>query len=311
MTSEDTTSFRRYLVTFALIVVGGVALVGGFCYWVDPFGIFGMNSVGIYSSADRESKAQFYGRGDYDAVLLGNSKAAMIPASEIDGHTFFSATFGGAMPEELFYFADRHLEEGELAIVLFDIWSYGTEAPIKEDPFATRGVQEYLDRLFSLHAFDESVKTLRRHYKGEQPAFAPDGSFIAQRWIETKDAPNAALYKAELNAHERWFNEFELSDERLRMIDRLARALKAQGYHPVAVIAPMHVESLKRLEGTPAQEAMDLWKQEINRAFPEVIDLMDSKYSTPENYFPADPTHFRPETGVSMINDEVMSVERY
>ncbi|GHC03969.1 hypothetical protein [Cerasicoccus arenae] len=301
--------FRRYLITLAIIILGGIAAVGGFNYWTDAYGIFGVNHLGIYASADRESKAQAYQKGDFNAVIMGNSKAAMIPAAALNKYDFFSATFGGAMPEELYYFADRYVDHGEVAIVLLDFWSFRDEFPIKEDPFAPPTLTETLDKLFSINTLDESIKTLRRNIQGEPPAFSPDGSFIAHRWIISKSTPNDILAQREFNEHARWFADFSISPDRMTYITRLAEYLRGRGIWTVAVLAPMHEHSLELMEGTPAAEQLEEWKARIEDIFPTTVDLIDSQYSAPENFFPADPTHFTPKAGVKMINDSVLPVK--
>lgn len=306
--SDRPKAFGRYLIVLGVIVLGGMAAVGGFNYWVDAYGAFGVNHLGIYASADRESKATAYQQGDFDAVIMGNSKAAMIPAAELNKFDFFSATFGGAMPEELYYFADRHIEDVKVAIILLDFWSFRDELPVKDDPFTPPSFVEKLDLLFSMRALDESIKTVRRNLAGEPPAFAEDGSFIAKRWIISKSTPNDLLAQKEFDEHERWFNDFTLSPDRMTAVTRLAQHLRDRGTWTVAVLAPMHEDSLKLMEGTEAAAILPEWKERIEEAFPYTVDLIDSKYSSPEYFFPADPTHFTPEAGVKMINEEVLPI---
>lgn len=305
---ERAKDFRRYMIVLGAIVLGGIVAVGGFNYWVDAYGAFGVNQLGIYASADRESKAAAYRQGDFNAVIMGNSKAAMIPAAELDKFNFFSATFGGAMPEELYYFADRHINDIKVAVIVLDFWSFRDELPVKEDPFTPPGFTEKLEMLFSMRALDESFKTLRRNIAGEPPAFAPDGSFIARRWIVSKSTPNALLAQKEFDEHARWFNDFELSPDRMTAITRLAEQLRGRGTWVVAVLAPMHEHSLELMEGTPAEQILPQWKARIQEIFPYTVDLIDSEYSKPAYFFPADPTHFTPEAGVLMINKEVLPI---
>ncbi|MGE9296666.1 MAG: hypothetical protein ACQKBV_10295 [Puniceicoccales bacterium] len=299
-------SFRRYLLAFALMAGGGLLLVGCFNFFIDPYGVFGMNTLGIYASADRESKPMAYARGDFDAVIMGNSKAAMIPAARLRNHRFFSATFGGAMPEELYYFAERNIHDADLAIVMLDFWSFRSDPPVRYDPFAPQSFAQVVEKLLSITAVEDSIKTLRRKVSGEQPAFAPDGSFIAERWIESKSQPNDILRKLEFREHARWFVDYEPSPERMAYLEKLADLFRERGIPVVVVLAPMHEESLALMDGTPAAEIESRWKSKVRALFPQTIDLIDSGYSAPENFFPADPTHFRPEVGVEMINREVL-----
>lgn len=308
--AETLHPFRRYLIVLGLIILGGMALAAGFNYIVDPYGMFGMNQLGIYASADRESKPQAYQQGDFDAIIMGNSKAAMIPAARLKEHDFFSATFGGAMPEELYFFTERYVDEADIVVVLLDFWSFRDELPLKPDPFTPPTIPEVLEKLFSIQALDESIKTVRRSAQGEPPAFAPDGSFIAHRWIVSKSTPNEILADREFREHARWFEDFTIMPDRMTYITRLAEHLRERGIYTVAVLAPMHEHSLELMAGTPAAEILPEWKARIQEIFPNNIDLIDSQYSAPEYFFPADPTHFTPEAGVEMINRQVLSLKR-
>jgi len=306
--AERSRDFRRYVIFLGILILGGIAGVGGFNYWVDAYGVFGMNSLGIYASADRESKAHAYKTGDFNAVIMGNSKAAMIPAAELGKFNFFSATFGGAMPEELYYFTDRYIEDVRVAVVVLDFWSFRDEVPIKDDPFTPPTFVEKLELLFSMKALDESIKTVRRSAAGEPPAFAPDGSFIAKRWIISKSTPNDLLAQKEFDEHARWFADFEISPDRMTAMKRLADHMRGRGTWVVAVLAPMHEQSLALMEGTPAAEVLPEWKARIEEIFPYTVDLIDSEFSSPDHFFPADPTHFTPETGVEMINEVALPI---
>jgi len=292
-----------------MVAGGGLLLTGALNLVIDPYGVFGVNFLGVYASADRESKPMAYARGDFDAVLMGNSKAAMIPASQLNGHHFFSATFGGAMPEELYFFAERHIDKAELAVVLLDFWSFREDPPLRPDPFAPPGTGQVAEKLFSLAALEESFKALRRRATGEQPAFAQDGSFIAERWIESKSAPNPIWREVEFQEHARWFAGYQASPERMEYLQRLAETFEARDIPVVVVLAPMHEHSLELMRGTEAAKALPAWKSRVRALFPNTIDLIDSEYSADENFFPADPTHFRPEVGAEMINETVLSAK--
>jgi len=304
--NKTSQSFRQYLIAFAWLTGGGLGLVGALNFIVDPYGVFGMNSVGIYASADRESKPRAYARSNANAVLMGNSKAAMIPARALNGYDFFSATFGGAMPEELYFFARREIQDADLVIVMLDFWSFQKDPPLRDDAFAPPSFSTTANRLFSLSATEESIKALRRHASGEQPAFAPDGSFIAERWIQSKSQPNEILSEAEFREHARWFATYGPSPERMAYLEQLAEVLDYRDIPAVAVLAPMHTRSLALMRGTAAEAELPAWKARVREIFPQTIDLIDSDYSSPTNFFPADPTHFRPEVGVRMLNETVL-----
>ena len=93
------TSPRRFVI-LALGLAGGlVATIGLFNYFVDPYGLFGQNRLGIHISAEREFKPSQVQRYPHDALVLGTSRMAMIPVDDLKGFRFFNAGFGGGTAE--------------------------------------------------------------------------------------------------------------------------------------------------------------------------------------------------------------------
>jgi len=54
-----------------------------------------------------------------------------------------------------------------------------------------------------------------------------------------------------------------------------------------------------------AQQARD-WTDQVRQLFPTTIDLSSSEYSAPENFFAADPVHYKPAAGVRFMQNEVL-----
>ncbi|WP_309398266.1 hypothetical protein [Cerasicoccus maritimus] len=306
--SEHKKTFGKYLATLAIVIVTGLLLDGGINYFIDPYGIFGQNSLGIYTSQDRHTKPPLYQQGNFNAVLLGNSKPGMIPTEKVKGYNVFNASFGGATPEELYYFADHYIDSGDVAILMLDFWSFRETEPLKPDPFQPPGFTETLDHIFSIQSLDDSIKTIRRNLQGSDPTFARNGAFIANRWFVQKSTPNPVMAEREFNKHAEWFKDFAVLPERMTYLAQLAEFLHGRGMVAIVVFTPMHEQSLELIEDADIQPVVDQWKADVKALFPYTIDLMDSKYSKPDKFFAADPTHFLPQTGVDMLNHDVLPV---
>ncbi|WP_309387828.1 hypothetical protein [Cerasicoccus frondis] len=304
--SELQTTFGKYLIILLSVVLGGLLIVGGLNFYIDPYGIFGNNTLGIYTSQGRESKPQLYRKGEFDAILIGNSKPGMIPTSLIDEYDFFNASLGGATPEEIYFFTKRFVDRAEVAIVMLDFWAFRENVPLKEDPFQPPTFAETMDQLFSMNSLDDSIKTIRRNLQGSEPTYADDGAFIATRWIIQKSTPNEVMAQRELNLHAEWFADFAVMPERMTYLEELTDYLRGRGVVAIAVLAPMHVKSLQLMDEANISAAIDKWKAEVMSMFPITVDLIDSKYSDAEYFFAADPTHFTPDAGVQMIKEEVL-----
>ena len=102
-----TLSARRFVLLVlgtSFAVAGGLALLN---YVVDPYNRFGHNRLGVYISAERESKSMQVRHYSHNALLLGNSRMAMVPADRLNGFHFFNGAFGGGTAEEAYYFAPQ------------------------------------------------------------------------------------------------------------------------------------------------------------------------------------------------------------
>jgi hypothetical protein len=86
-------SFRRYTCFLLSCLFGGLAALGALTYSIDPYGIFGNNTLGIYISAEREAKTMMVHEYPHDVLLLGNSKSALVAVGGVkDSYCFPVAT---------------------------------------------------------------------------------------------------------------------------------------------------------------------------------------------------------------------------
>ncbi len=304
--TEDHKAFSRYLLVLVAVWLGILLIIGLFNLLVDPYGVFGTNRIGIYINADRESKAGAIKRFDYDAVLMGTSKAAMINTSQLEGYTFFSVTFGGATIEELYAFADRHVHDAKLAVLALDLGMFGENPPFRENAFTPLKPGDYLTYLFSTSVLEASFRTLRRHLQGRAPSFRPDGSYITDRWAADKDTPNPVVLEREFSNEAISYQNFRLSPERLQVLHDFQALLESRNARVVIVINPLHERSILILRESPAWPRFLEWKAYLQSLSPNVIDLSDSAYSESANFFHTDPVHFRSEVGVEWMNSKVL-----
>jgi hypothetical protein len=300
--------FKPYLRTLTLVFVVLTASVVALNYFVDPYDVFGRNRLGIYVAADRQSKPAMIGRFPHDAVLMGTSKAAMVDTTQLEGWRFFSATFGGARVEELYYFAENHLHAAKLVVIALDYGMFADTFPIiAEDPFRNRGVSFYFPYLVELGMARDSIQTISRHLRKRTESFRPDGSFIADKWTAAKSVPNPALLEQLFALERASYEKMNFSEERMRYLEKLRDVLDSRGIPAVVVINPLHERSVKLLRASQQAPLVEAWQQRVRALFPETVDLMDSRYSAAGNFFAADPVHFKPATGVEFLNREVLA----
>lgn len=297
----------RYIAIFSAccgLAIGGVA---GLNYLVDPYDVFGRNRLGVYVAADRESRPAFLKRFPHDAVLMGNSKAAMIDTTQLQGYRFFSATFGGATIEELYFFARNYVKDAKLVVIALDFGMFSVKQPVTAtDPFADREWSFYAPFLLSLSTLADSVQTISRYLRGKSPAFRPDGSYIAEKWAATKDVPNASVLEHAFAQEEKGYQSMQFSEQKLDKLRDLALLLEKRQIPVIAVVNPLHERSLALLRGSPAGKEAERWVRKVRQVFPVTVDLRDTKYARPEHFFAADPVHYKPASGVEFMQNDVL-----
>ena len=296
-------------------LAGGVCiLIGLLNLVVDPYNRFGLNRLGVYISAERECKATEVRRFPHNALLIGNSRIAMIPVKDLNGFRFFNAALGGATAEEVYYFLE-HFADKE-AVVVLSVELGQTDPPSRAgDLFAPPTWTATLDNLLNLRTAEYSVRTVWSHFAGKTPALAADGSFDTKPWFDAWDQPNPAHrdlvlkqmsdgYASTNSASSPNFN----FKERMTFYTRIAECLNRRGIPCVVVIPPPHEAIAAHIRASGSLDKFQRWRRDLDSIFPLVVDLSMSPYGAADNFFKADPVHFKPDVGVQMLNAEVIPV---
>jgi hypothetical protein len=299
---------RRFVI-LALGIAGVlVATIGLFNYFVDPYDLYGHNRLGIYISAEREFKASQVKRYPHDALLMGNSRMAMIPVRGLQDFKFFNAGFGGGTAEEAYYFLYHFAHQQKLVILGVELAQADPIAP-QGDIFAPRTLTSVLNNLLNLKTVEYSVRTIYSHITGVPVTLEADGSFDAKPWFDRWDKPDPAHLAFIVKELERGYWNFT-GNSKLPMTfySKIAECLRERGITCVVVIPPLYEEVAKRLRDPDAAAKYDGWRSRLRAIFPLVVDLSVSSYCAEENYFKDDPVHFKPDVGVRMLNAEVIPI---
>jgi hypothetical protein len=300
----------RHFVLLTLAVAG--AICGGFGllnYLVDPFNRYGCNRLGVYVAAERESKPTDVRRYPHNALLMGNSRMAMIPVQPVNGFRFFNAGFGGGTAAEAYHFLDHYATNLELVVLGIELGQYAG-ASSEPDIFAPPGWHWTLNNLLNVKTVESSVQTIAGHLSGDPPTLRVDGSFDAQRWFEVFDRPNPAVLEFHLERMKRGCIAFTgPAPGGMVIYARTAQLLRQRRITGVVLIPPFHEAVAKAIQNTPsAMAGYQAWRRELDAIFPDVVDLSLGPYCAAENFFQTDPVHFKPEAGVRMLNQEVIPV---
>ena len=287
----------------AVGLAGGLALVN---YLVDPYDRYGLNRLGVYICAERESKATEIRRYPHNALLLGNSRMAGVAPRELQGFSFFNGTFAGATAEEIFYFVSHFATNISLVVLSVDLGTCDPAEP-KGDTFSLPSCRAILDNLLNLQTLEYSLRTITDHLAGQPKPNGPDGWYDMQNWFKGADRDNPALRDYTLEFMKRGCEAFPTpAPEQLSFYRRLAACLRQRGITCVVIIPPLHEAVARHLRSLPNLPAYQAWRRELDAIFPNVVDLSFSSYGAADNYFKTDPVHFRPAVGVRMLNTEVI-----
>jgi hypothetical protein len=296
--------FLRRFLGIALWIVAATVAVS---LVVDPWNRFGLNRLGVFISASREFKLTEAARFPHDALLVGNSRTAMLPAAELKGAKFFNGAFEGASLGEIRLFLERHLHGQKLVVLNLDPYTLGPESDrIPTEAFAAPGPRVLGGYLASLKALEYSAKTIGSGLSGKPRRYLPDGTTASEEWKRQRDVDDVPWQQSQLKTQQERLAGFRFDPKRveeLRAIDALVRQRSAT---LVLYLSPVHEDLWPALS---SEQAGDEWvkaTKAVKDVFTNVVDLTHSAYSARTNYYKTDPVHFYPEVGIRFLNSEVL-----
>lgn len=303
--SDPTGRPRRYVLCLLAISAGFLFVLGALNYWVDPYDRFGNNRLGVFISAERKAKPVLLQRYLHNALIIGDSKAAMIPAGQVNGFRFFNAAFAGASLEEEYYCIEHFAHDQKLVVLEAD-YLQGDPPTNEGDIFAPAGFSSTLEFLLGSKTVEYSVRTIAEHLAGTPASLLPDGSSDTTGWFNLYDHEDRAAHGWQLARLESVFDH--TSSVRTTWYSRIAGVLRQRKIPCVVFVPPLHQELLDHLKTDAHQKVLNKWKSELHKNFPYVVDLSSGPYSSPENFFKTDPYHFKPDTAIRLMNEKVIPV---
>jgi hypothetical protein len=308
-TSENTFRARRFV--WIILGVVGVTLCGitGLNLLVDPYNLYGLNRLGVYISAARENKSTQIKRFPHNALVVGNSHMAFIPVDKLRDFHFFNGAFAGATDEEVYYFLRHHAQKEDLVILGVDLGQMDPPAPAG-DEFKPASFADVTDNLLSVKTLEYSFRTIIDHLDGQIPSFAPDGSAEMETWFRLYDHENPNYKKWQMDElRQEYLGSTNSVGGPLLYYQKIAALLRERHIPCVVCVPPLHETLAAEIKASPAALAgFQAWQMKLKAIFPNVVDLAFSPYGKAENYFKSDSGHFKPDTGVLLLNVEVIPV---
>jgi hypothetical protein len=297
--------FTLVMLSATALFVGGPALMN---YAVDPYDRFGNNRLGIYISAEREMKSTEVRRYPHTALFVGNSRMAAIPASRLNGLRWFNGAFSAANAEDIYWFLHHSAERQEIVVLGIDL---GAKDPtiLNGDIFRRGNWSADAEHLVNLQTVEYSFKTLSSHLAGKLSHYSADGSLTELDFGNPAKPQDAATAKAHLATFNNYMADVVLKPPRsLSYYRKIAETLRARKIPCVVVMPPMHEEVVRQIETLHLEKETKAWLDEVSAIFPNVVNLTSSRYSAAENFYAWDPVHYKSETGVRFMNEEVLPV---
>ena len=288
-------------------LAGGVILLTGLInYFTDPNAYFGRNSLGYYTSAERQFKLLGLQRHPQNAVLLGNSKAALADTALVHGpYPFFNAGVGGALAEDVADVSQHIPATVPLVVLALEYGQFGNSRPYGgrlPPPFTWH---DWLTNLLSGQVLVDSVKSVASAALKLPPTYLPDGNFVTTGWYAHYDLNDPAGHAQVVAIREAQIRGFELVPERLALLPKLKTTLAAHPHYLVYII-PVEAEEMASLRRLGLRPVYDAWVQRVREVFPDVVDLTDTPYADPKNFFHLDIMHPYPNISAQMIQQEVL-----
>lgn len=299
---------RNYVVRALGLACSVVGIIAVLNLLVDPYNRYGFNRLGVYISAERECKATFAQRFEREVLLVGNSRMVGMAPQALREFRFFNGAFAGASSEEIFYFLEHFARQEKAVVIGIDAGtSDPRESERKGDIFAAPTLEGRMQNLLSLKTTEYSVRTIREALGPHPQPIGRDGEVPVADWIITASRDDPAAARLVIERMRRKWDEFECPSEREMMFYRRIRALlQERGIACIVLVPPMHEEVAAYVNGIPARQQLDRWYGMLRATFENVVDLAVSTYSSRTNFYPADPLHFKPATGIQILNADVI-----
>jgi hypothetical protein len=316
---------HRLLLSWLAAVAVTAAVPAAFVASVDPFGYFGTNTVGYYYSSERQFKQHLIRTANYNALVLGDSRIAFTNPSliKMPAYRFLNAGIGGSsFGEQMEMLVNSKLNDLDLVVFGLTYKSLSVHGNCSEDLDAEASLWDPIRYSASWTQSWYAISALWARHTGERPYYHPDGTRDSTR----QDATDATLTERQPNYWRVIFHDAigldRLYEERpfgiawiddcLRLLERAKAMSERHGFRIIIVFLPLNRDLLNQFD-------FKAWlsSEQSKRAFaqlrgiiPHVFNFVDSPYSHSDNFWRADPAHFKPHVGARLMEEAIKRSEK-
>jgi hypothetical protein len=296
---------RRVLLAWALALLLPLGAAVGFIMATDPAGYFRLNAFGTYGGDELFLKSSLMRHRPYDALLLGDSRAAYTDPQEVPGLTFLNAGAGGAGVRKVEALLRRSDLQGVKLVVLMAPLGDILDDCGRDEP-SPWGLETALRQGATFDALGAAIDHLRRRLRGDLPDHRFDGTRYPAANVLTPyhwDGKRSERYRRRVAAA----GEDGPLDAALAettactaTLQGMRRHAEAAGAEFLLILAPLN-RDLMTASGTDPARLDRLIAERVLRDLPFAVDFTVSRFSDPGNFPPADAIHFKPEVGGEVL----------
>jgi len=163
---------KKWLLIFFIFSFSLIGSVGFINYYVDPFNIFSHKNrcnslaVGFNERLQKSAYFKFNSPKNYDAILLGSSRATYYDSTLFKGMNLYNFSFSGSIPKEYDYyleFAKRNNAKPFSTIILgLDFYTFSSAYKKQKTPQLRHKVSFFFKNYFTLDTLLYSVVNCKR-----------------------------------------------------------------------------------------------------------------------------------------------------
>jgi len=273
---------------------------------MDPLNYLHPNTNSHFSS-ERNLKSRMIEHHNYDALIMGSSKAAHIrPANIKYNGKILNASFSAALPEEILAYLKEYNPKVEWIAIGLDWYMFHEKKfPYKKQPTFRKSDLEILHYTMSLDTLIYSIKSIIKTINNSSYIYTKNGARDKSENRERENSSRKGRGFDEVTRQlKRRFDGYETSNKRLSIISEIQEYGEKNSIKIIWWINPYHQEVLSILFSKNNQE-IDNFPNIIKKKAKHLIDLSE-KYTEADNYWINDPYHYYPETGERFFNSEIL-----
>lgn len=336
-------AYREFAFIYLLFTLVPVLSIGAFNVLVNPYGLFNVvNITGINSvkpekfNNDMLIKAVEVSRKQPNIIFLGTSRVQWGLNSNYSGlktqETYNLALQGANMYELRCYFEHALINQPDLEQVVIGLDELMFSKFVEDRPdfnpdrLGKRHIdlQDSLNTIFSLDAFDDSRQTIQSNRENPQnvllsnfmvkPDIFVDGTLALD---SSRPTPGSVeTFKANLanrlrpDRSDGRYSQYELSDESLEDFRKIVEISEQHNIDLKVFISPEHSTLFAAMNSVLYGPEIDHWKRELVKIAP-VWDFSGYNSITTEalsrdmKYY-LDSSHYSPETGNLILERMLM-----